>query len=90
MTLWRSFLLHLFWCCAIIAALVLSDEVYPWVRQIGRSPGTGTVFYFDRAIVTRRDWDEFCAPDHPHRSQFTKSALDECDRWEKSKSRSGQ
>src|SRR5262245_66688215 len=30
MTVWRSFLLHLFWCCAIITALVLSDEVYPW------------------------------------------------------------
>jgi len=85
MTLWRSFLLRLFWCCAIIAALVLRDEVYSWVRQISRSP----VFYFDRANVTRRDWDEFCAP-APHRALFTKSALHECDRWEKSKSRSGQ
>ena len=33
MTLWRSFLLHLFWCCAIIAALVLSDEVHPWASN---------------------------------------------------------
>jgi len=54
MTLWRSFLLHLFWCCAIISALVLSDDVYPWASdwelssyslagQIGPNPGTGTV-----------------------------------------------
>jgi len=34
MTLWRSFLLHLFfWCCAIIAALVFSDEVYHWASD---------------------------------------------------------
>jgi len=33
MTLWRSFLLHLFWCGAIIAALVLSDEVYHWASD---------------------------------------------------------
>jgi hypothetical protein len=85
-----SLVWHFLWCCAIIAALVISDEVYPWVsgRQMGRDPARGTVFYIDRAIVTHRDRDEFCAPDNPDRSVFTKSALDACDRWEKS--RSGQ
>jgi hypothetical protein len=34
--------------------------------------------------------EELCAPDNPDRSVFTKSALDECARWVKSKSRSGQ
>jgi len=33
MTLWRSLLLHFIWCCAIIAALVLGDEVYPWASD---------------------------------------------------------
>jgi hypothetical protein len=26
-------LLPLFWCCATIAALLLTDEVYPWVSE---------------------------------------------------------
>jgi hypothetical protein len=78
----------------------VDDEVRPGVS--GRLPGTsGTTIVVApvspvggdpswtvevRPIVSPQQWNEPCAPDNPHRSVFTKSALNGCDRWEKSRS----
>jgi len=83
MRVWRAFVWHFLWCCATIAALMLSQAIYPWawLWEIRNAPP-----HEERLITS----EELCAPDNPDRSVFAKSALDECARWEKSKSRSGQ
>ena len=83
MTLWRSFLLHLFWCCATIAGLVLSQGIYPWIWiwEMRNAPSPA----YSRLLPL----DEQCARDGPYRSMLPNSERD-CDRWEKWKARSGQ
>ena len=81
MTLWRSFWLHFFWCFAIIASLVLSDEVYPWASD--REPRS---YVLDAAVPQSVDPAQ-------HLEQMKKSCVEEtvrrrlnsdiCARWVK-------
>jgi hypothetical protein len=85
MRVWRAFVWHLLWCCATIAALLLSQAIYPWIWiwEMRRGPPV---------YSTLQNLDEICAPDNPDRLKFFQNwGVDyDCDKWEKSKSRSGQ
>jgi hypothetical protein len=74
MRVWRAFVWHFLWCCATIAALVLSQAIYPWVWMIERRNAPP---HEERLSRT----EEFCARDNPLRSQV---ANFDCDIWEKS------
>jgi len=74
MRVWRAFVWHFLWCCATIAALVLSQAIYPWawLWEIRNAPP-----HEERLSRT----EEFCARDNPLRSQVSNF---DCDIWEKS------
>ena len=75
-----GFLWHFLWCCASIAALVLSQAIYSWVWiwEARNAP-----FHESRLVGLY----EVCAPGYPYRSMFPHI---DCDRWENWKSRLDQ
>jgi len=82
MTVWRVLLWHVLWCCAAIAALVLSQAIYPWIWIWEMRRGSPV---YSRLLPL----DEQCARDGPYRWMHPQFERD-CDRWEKWKARSGQ